>query len=87
MMCALCPNRAQSRHHLFSQSKHARALYGKLIDDERNIMYLCNDCHLSKSIPKMSELEFCKALKIKPRSKELLQKINDKKIEPFWIND
>ena len=86
-MCALCPNKATDKHHLFSQSKQARALYGKLIDDERNIMYLCNDCHLSKSIPKMSELEFCKALKIKPRSKELLQKINDKKIEPFWIND
>ena len=67
--CALCGNRSTDKHHLFSQTKQNRELYGKLLDDERNIMYLCNDCHLNKSVPKWNELEFCEAIGIEVRSK------------------
>jgi hypothetical protein len=70
MICEYCHNRpATDKHHLFSQTKWARALYGKLIDHPRNIMMLCNDCHLTKPIPKFTEREFCDALEIMPRSK------------------
>jgi len=40
-----------------------------LLDLSMNIMYLCNDCHLNKSIPKLTEKEFCEILGIEPRSK------------------
>jgi hypothetical protein len=56
-------------HHLFSQTKLNKKLYGKLIDDPRNVMYLCEKCHLWKEIPKFTEIEFCKALGIPARSK------------------
>lgn len=69
MICALCTNRWEHRHHLFSQTKWARKLYGKLIDHPKNIMLLCSLCHLNKPIPKFTEREFCKALDIQPRSK------------------
>lgn len=68
--CELCGKRiAEHKHHLFSQTKWARKLYGKLLDDPRNIMYLCSVCHLNKAIPKMNEQEFCQKLGITPRSK------------------
>ena len=70
MICVLCLKRRQEhRHHLFSQTKWARKLYGKLIDHPKNIMRLCSVCHLNKAIPKLDELQFCKALGIEPRSK------------------
>lgn len=69
MICQICGGIATDRHHLFSQTKLNRRLYGKLIDDERNIMYLCNGCHLNKSIPKMTEREFCEVMGIEIRSK------------------
>lgn len=84
MNCERCGNIATDKHHMYSQTKSARHLYGKLLDDERNIMYLCNGCHLNKSIPKYSEFVFCEKLGIKPRSKELLQKIADGRIKKFW---
>lgn len=84
MICEMCGNMATDFHHLLSQTKRMKKLYGKLIHDERNIMYLCNGCHLSKSVPKYSELVFCEKLGIKPRSKELMQKIEDGKIKKFW---
>lgn len=68
--CELCGKQATDRHHIFSQTKWARRLYGVLIDDPRNIMYLCNSCHLNKIIPKMDEKEFCAKMGIKPRGKE-----------------
>lgn len=69
-ICKLCGAKATDRHHLYSQSKHARELYGKLLDDEKNIIYLCNDCHVGgASIPKMTEREFCEAIGIEIRSK------------------
>ncbi len=68
-ICKLCGGRATDRHHLLPQTKQNRALYGKLIDDPANIIYLCNDCHLNKSIPHMTEKEFCEKLNIEIKSK------------------
>jgi 5-methylcytosine-specific restriction endonuclease McrA len=68
--CELCGKAVSDhKHHLYSRTLKARELYGKLIDDERNIMYLCGGCHLNKSIPKFTEVEFCEAIGIEPRSK------------------
>ena len=71
MRCEICRVRkAEHRHHLFSQSKINRKLYGdNLLDDERNIIYVCSVCHLNKPIPKLTEREFCEMLSIEPRSK------------------
>lgn len=70
MICKLCKiNQSEHKHHLFSQTKWARKLYGNLIDDPRNLMELCSVCHLNKPIPKYTEIEFCNALGIEPRSK------------------
>jgi len=69
-ICKLCGKQATDKHHLFSNTKQNRSLYGKLIDDTLNIMYLCNDCHIGgASIPKLTEKEFCKKLNIEIRSK------------------
>ncbi len=85
VMCEQCKTRlAEHRHHIYSQGKRNRGLYGDLVDSPLNIMHLCSICHENKPIEKMSELEFCRKLKIKPRSKELLQKIQELKIEKFW---
>lgn len=68
--CKLCGRKATDKHHLFSNTKQNRELYGKLLDDPRNIMYLCNDCHVGgASIPKLTEREFCEAIGIEIRSK------------------
>lgn len=68
--CSLCERPAEHRHHLFSRTAWATNLYGKLIDDDRNIMLLCSTCHLNKPIPKMTEKEFCNKLGIEIISKE-----------------
>jgi len=67
--CEICGKPATDKHHLLSQTKRNRKLYGMLLDLSMNIMYLCNDCHLNKSIPKLTEKEFCEILGIEPRSK------------------
>jgi len=73
ILCEVCKKHFNvskiQRHHLFSQSKLNRRLYGKLIDDPKNIKFLCDDCHLNKPIPKFTEIQFCDALGIVPRSK------------------
>jgi len=70
MVCPLCNKRfVEQRHHLFSQTKWARKLYGDLLDDPRNLVMLCSVCHLNKPIPKLSEFEFCRKLNIQMRSK------------------
>ena len=84
-LCELCGKRlAEHKHHALSDTRMNRILYGKLLDNPLNVYYLCSVCHLGKSIPKDSELLFCMKLKIKPRSKSLLSKINSKKIISFW---
>jgi hypothetical protein len=85
MICQKCfKKKATQKHHLLSQTMSYAYLYPEFIHDERNIMHLCHDCHLSKSLKKLTELEFCMMLKIKPRSKTLLNKIMQGKLERFW---
>jgi len=69
MKCEICGMIATDRHHLLSQTKLYKKLYGKLIHDEKNIMYLCNRCHLNKTIPKISEKQFCEIMGIEIKSK------------------
>ena len=70
--CELCKVRvAEHKHHIFSNTKQNRKKYGKLLDDRRNIMYLCSVCHLNKPIPKWTEREFCEALGIEYRGKDV----------------
>jgi hypothetical protein len=64
-----CSNQAVHKHHKFSDSKKNRELYGKLLDDDKNIMLLCNDCHLWKALRKYNERVFCGIMGIEPRSK------------------
>ena len=64
-----CSNRASEKHHLLSDKKQNRKLYGTLIDHDDNIQFLCFNCHHFKSLKKYTEAEFCQALKIEPRSK------------------
>ena len=68
-ICKMCGGKADQRHHLYSQTKHARELYGKHLDDPKNTIDLCSDCHMTKSIPKMTEREFCEAIGIEIKSK------------------
>jgi len=70
MLCQNCnKNKATQKHHLFSNTKLNRKLYGALLDSKENIMDICEACHLWKAIPKLSEIEFCRRLGIEPRSK------------------
>lgn len=69
--CVLCgTDRKLQRHHLFSQTKVNKRLYGDLIHHPSNIVFACADCHLNSPIPKYTEAEFCAVLGITPRSKE-----------------
>ena len=69
MICELCGKKAEHQHHLFSQTRWAKKLYGDLIHDKSNIMLLCSTCHLFKAIPKKTETAFCRDLGIDVRSK------------------
>jgi len=70
MICQICNRRrAEHKHHLFSNTKLNRKLYGKLLEYKKNVISICSVCHLNKSIPKYNEIEFCWALGIEPRSK------------------
>ena len=66
--CEICGDIATEKHHRFSNSKVNRKLYSKLIDDDRNIMFLCQACHVAFK-PKFDEKEFCEKLGIKIRGK------------------
>jgi hypothetical protein len=69
-VCEQCYSRpAVHRHHVFIQSKINRKLYGKLIDDSKNIQRLCCECHLNKPVKHFSEKEFCALFGIQTRSK------------------
>jgi len=70
MICQICcEHPAEHVHHLFSQSKRNRELYGKLIDHPLNTIPVCSVCHLWKGVPKFTEKEFCDKLGIEPKSK------------------
>lgn len=75
MRCEKCKtNMATQKHHLFSQTKLNKKLYSKHIHHDDNIMLLCEGCHLCKSVPKWTELEFCSHFGIEPKSKSGKQK-------------
>jgi len=68
--CEKCGvNVATERHHLFSQTKWAKKLYGGLIHHPSNLQNLCYDCHHNKPVDKQTEQEFCDNIGIKVRSK------------------
>jgi len=76
-MCEICKNKiATQKHHLFSQTKLNKKIYAEYIHNKDNIIFVCEECHLWKAIPKWTEYEFCKHFKIKPRSKSGIQKYN-----------
>jgi hypothetical protein len=78
MHCECCGKIADLRnfgyfqkHHKFSQTKVFRGLYGNLLDHKKNIQHVCRDCHTSHRSEKLihwTEIQYCRALKIKPRS-------------------
>jgi hypothetical protein len=68
--CNICQKeKILTHHHLFSQTKINKKLYGELIHRKDNIILICLDCHLTKALPKLSEQEFCDLLGIEVRSK------------------
>ena len=69
-----CYRRATEHHHLFSDSKQNRRLYGKTLDNDLNILLLCYDCHHNKPLRKLTEIEFCNKLNIDVESKVLKSK-------------
>ena len=73
--CQKCrKKKATEKHHLFSQTKNNRKLYGKLIDHPSNIQYLCYECHHNKTLDKYTEKEFCNIMNIELKSKSGEQK-------------
>jgi len=72
-LCEICKKKiATHGHHKFPQTKKNHSLYPEHIHDHRNIQNCCFWCHIghSKGLIKWSEIEFCDALGIEPRSKE-----------------
>ena len=67
-----CMERADQKHHLLSNSKVNRKLYGDLLDHDKNIEYVNHNHHAE--MPNISEIEFCKLLGIEPRSEVLKSK-------------
>lgn len=71
--CEICNNTfGIQRHHKFPQRKWARKLYGALIDNPRNIQWVCSNCHASHASTDLimwTEKDFCNALGIGIRSK------------------
>jgi len=68
--CEVCGKHGQVQfHHRFPQTKVNKKLYPEYIHDKKNIVIICEPCHLWKEIPRWSEKEFCQALGIEPKSK------------------
>ena len=87
-LCELCHRKpAKHKHHLLSQTASYRHLYYDLIDDPRNLMQICVDCHVSKTLKKLTEEQFCRMMGIRPRSKSMQTKIMTGKLEPFWEDE
>jgi hypothetical protein len=74
-LCEVCKVKpATEQHHLFSQGTKKGwryKLYKDLLHDTRNIIWVCENCHKWKGVPKISETEFCKRLNIELRSKKV----------------
>lgn len=70
LICPLCTKRRATQwHHKFSQTKNNKKLYPDYIHKPQNLIYICAPCHMSKSVPKLTEHEFCDIMGIEPRSK------------------
>lgn len=70
MICEVCNKRlATQHHHKFPQYKRYRKLYREFIDHPDNLIPVCADCHMVKSLPRWTEREFCEHFKIEIRSK------------------
>ena len=55
---------------MFEKSKLNLRVYGKeLINHIFNLFHVCLDCHLTKPIPKLDEIEFCLLVGTEPKSK------------------
>lgn len=68
----VCRQSTGGRHHKFSKTygKTGTAkIYKDVIDHPDNIIYLCYDCHMWKSLEKWTEKEFCEKMGIEPRTK------------------
>ncbi len=71
-LCPICKQKpTDTAHHMFEQYKWRKNLYPDYIHDERNLQYLCHDCHLQKKegIIFFTEDEFCKIMGIEKRGK------------------
>jgi|WetSurMetagenome_2_1015567.scaffolds.fasta_scaffold1566265_2 hypothetical protein len=53
-----CQKYADAHHHLYSDDKKNRKVYGDLVDEDFNILFVNNDCHINKVIPKLTDIEF-----------------------------
>jgi hypothetical protein len=53
-----CEERATDKHHLYSQTQYAKRTYGDIINQDFNIIFIPNRCHIWKSIPTWNEKEF-----------------------------
>ena len=70
MICEVCGKaKAIEMHHNFPQNKRNKHYYKELIYNLTNITFICKNCHINHA-PKWSEIEFCYAMNIEPRSKE-----------------
>lgn len=81
-LCENCHSApATERHHLMSNTKMNRKLYGILMERDLNIQRLCYNCHHNKPLKKLTEKEFCKLNNIEPRSKSGHYKQKVKELE------
>jgi hypothetical protein len=47
-ICEACREKpTEQRHHKFHKTRWAVKKYGKLMDDDRNIQWVCGDCNRS----------------------------------------
>ena len=53
-----CTKYADHHHHLYSNDNKNRKIYGDLIDCDFNIIFINSDCHISRVIPKFTDIEF-----------------------------
>lgn len=64
---ALCVEIGTQHHHRYPDTKNNRKLYGDLLDEDENIKFASNKCH--EKMGHFTEVEFCEAIGIEPRSK------------------
>lgn len=74
MICQTChkPKTSFQKHHKFHNVVWARKLYGDLMNDPKNIQFVCSDCntsHAGTGLKHWTEKQFCEAMGIGMRSK------------------